>query len=152
MGKSCGSFTRANTPKPNRWRCRHLFSPRTIIDADEIFQHVLNAVTTHGVEGVTFLGGEPMLQARGLSRVASLCQENEVSVMVFTGRRAYSPFTEPLFFAADAQFSEENACRGKGTQLFYSSKGIAVVQSPLAEGRGRESGGKRRALARHRCR
>jgi len=63
------------------------FSPRTIIDADDIFQHVLKAVTTHGVEGVTFLGGEPMLQARGLSHVASLCQENEVSVMVFTGYR-----------------------------------------------------------------
>lgn len=63
------------------------FSPRTIIAADDIFRCVLDAKTTHGIEGVTFLGGEPMLQARGLSRLAFLCQENDVSVMVFTGYR-----------------------------------------------------------------
>jgi anaerobic ribonucleoside-triphosphate reductase activating protein len=63
------------------------FSPRTIIAADDIFRQILKAKTTHGIEGVTFLGGEPMLQARGLSRLAFLCQENDVSVMVFTGYR-----------------------------------------------------------------
>jgi anaerobic ribonucleoside-triphosphate reductase activating protein len=61
------------------------FSPRTIIEADNVFQHVLRAKAVHGIEGVTLLGGEPMLQAQGLSRLAFLCRENDVSVMVFTG-------------------------------------------------------------------
>jgi len=61
------------------------FSPRTIIEADELFELILRVKESRDIEGVTFLGGEPMLQAQGLSRLAFLCRENDVSVMVFTG-------------------------------------------------------------------
>jgi len=63
------------------------FSPRTILDADELFALVLRAKESCDIEGVTFLGGEPMLQAKGLSHLAARCRSNDLSVMVFTGYR-----------------------------------------------------------------
>ena len=39
----------------------------------------------HNIEGVTFLGGEPVLQAKGLLPVVSWCQEEDISTMLFTG-------------------------------------------------------------------
>jgi anaerobic ribonucleoside-triphosphate reductase activating protein len=36
-------------------------------------------------EDVTLFGGEPMLQAKGLSEIAKYCKTNGLSVMVFTG-------------------------------------------------------------------
>lgn len=63
------------------------FSPRTILDADELFARVLRAKESCDIEGVTFLGGEPMLQAKGLSHLAALCRSHDLSVMVFTGYR-----------------------------------------------------------------
>lgn len=62
-------------------------SPRTILEADKLFALVLRAKESCDIEGVTFLGGEPMLQAKGLSRLAALCRSNDLSVMVFTGYR-----------------------------------------------------------------
>lgn len=63
------------------------FSPRTIVDADKLFELILRAKESCDIEGVTFLGGEPMLQAKGLSHLATLCRSNNLSVMVFTGYR-----------------------------------------------------------------
>ena len=60
-------------------------SPRDIIEAEEIFKLICLAKDKHGIEGVTFLGGEPMLQAIGLSVVADRCKEIGLSVVVFTG-------------------------------------------------------------------
>ncbi|WP_104750200.1 4Fe-4S single cluster domain-containing protein [Helicobacter cynogastricus] len=37
------------------------------------------------LEGITFLGGEPFLQAKGLAHIAKLCQTLGLSVMVFSG-------------------------------------------------------------------
>lgn len=37
------------------------------------------------LEGITFLGGEPFLQAKALARIASFCQDLGLSVMVFSG-------------------------------------------------------------------
>ncbi len=59
--------------------------PRMIMDSADLRGLIENARCRHGIEGVTFLGGEPMLQARGLSEVAQFCHEQGLSVMVFTG-------------------------------------------------------------------
>lgn len=44
-----------------------------------------NAHHVHDLEGVTFLGGEPMLQAQGLAVVAQGAQSMGLSVMIFSG-------------------------------------------------------------------
>lgn len=40
---------------------------------------------THGIEGITFLGGEPMEQAAALSQIAEAAQSDGLSVLTFTG-------------------------------------------------------------------
>lgn len=60
-----------------------------------------------GVEGITLLGGEPFEQAHGLSTLADLAQQAELSVMTFTGlvyadlRAAVDPEVHALLDATD---------------------------------------------------
>lgn len=65
----------------------HMFdmSPRSITETDEVLKWISVAKDNHNIEGVTFLGGEPMLQAKGLSEVASGCKKIGLSVVAFTG-------------------------------------------------------------------
>ena len=51
-------------------------------DLVELTEKILN---TKGIEGVTFTGGEPMVQASALLRVAEICKINSLSVFIFTG-------------------------------------------------------------------
>ena len=59
--------------------------PKRIVDTREVLGWIEEAHKRHHTEGVTFLGGEPMLQARGLADVAAGCRELDLSVVVFTG-------------------------------------------------------------------
>jgi anaerobic ribonucleoside-triphosphate reductase activating protein len=59
--------------------------PAEIVECDAAWQWIAAAKQEHGIEGVTFLGGEPMLQARGLADLAVRCRSEGLSVMVFTG-------------------------------------------------------------------
>ncbi len=59
--------------------------PRYFIKADRVITWLHGVQNRHAIEGVTFLGGEPMLQARGLAEVASACRGMGLSVIVFTG-------------------------------------------------------------------
>lgn len=61
------------------------FVPRKIMNWEEMVMLMLNSKDDSQIEGVTFLGGEPMLQAQGLSLIAEICRQKELSVMVFTG-------------------------------------------------------------------
>lgn len=65
----------------------HMFNlvPNRVVDTNEVIGWIEQAHRQHGTEGMTFLGGEPMLQARGLTEVAKGCRERGLSVMVFTG-------------------------------------------------------------------
>ena len=58
---------------------------RCLVPAQEMASCVVAAVERHGLEGVTFLGGEPLLQARGLAVVARAAHRAGLTVMVFTG-------------------------------------------------------------------
>lgn len=51
----------------------------------QLLEEVLNASRTHGVEGITFLGGEPVAHAAGAALLASRIQQAGLSVMVFSG-------------------------------------------------------------------
>lgn len=73
-------------------RCRGCCNPaylplveRELVSAASVLQWLENAHHAHDLEGVTFLGGEPMLQAQGLSAVAQGAQSLGLSVMVFSG-------------------------------------------------------------------
>ena len=59
--------------------------PRMLVPAQEMATRVLSAAKRHGLEGVTFLGGEPLLQAKGLAEVARSVRHAGLTVMVFTG-------------------------------------------------------------------
>jgi anaerobic ribonucleoside-triphosphate reductase activating protein len=43
------------------------------------------AVDEYGIEGITFLGGEPLAHARAAAALARFAQSRDLSVMVFTG-------------------------------------------------------------------
>jgi anaerobic ribonucleoside-triphosphate reductase activating protein len=59
--------------------------PNRLVPSATVAGWVADVLKQHNVEGITFLGGEPMLQARGLAEVAARCQRAGLSVMVFTG-------------------------------------------------------------------
>lgn len=73
-------------------RCRGCCNPaylqlveRELVSAASVLEWLENAHHAHDLEGVTFLGGEPMLQAQGLAFVAQGAQSLGLSVMVFSG-------------------------------------------------------------------
>ena len=73
-------------------RCRGCCNPaylqlveRELVSASSILEWLENAHHAHDLEGVTFLGGEPMLQAQGLTVVAKGAQSLGLSVIVFSG-------------------------------------------------------------------
>ncbi|EYE87620.1 hypothetical protein Q428_12345 [Fervidicella metallireducens AeB] len=59
--------------------------PKNIIDCDKIFDLIIKSKFNNNIEGVTFLGGEPMLQAIGLAYIAKKCRDAELSIITFTG-------------------------------------------------------------------
>jgi anaerobic ribonucleoside-triphosphate reductase activating protein len=83
------------------------FVPRTIVESEQICKLIEDSKNKHGIEGVTLLGGEPMLQARGLSEIAKFCREIGLSVMTFTGysleelKSENIPYTDELLQYTD---------------------------------------------------
>jgi anaerobic ribonucleoside-triphosphate reductase activating protein len=51
----------------------------------EILTQIRDAVKSHGIEGITLLGGEPLAHAAGAAALARAVREFGLSVMVFTG-------------------------------------------------------------------
>ena len=73
-------------------RCRGCCNPaylqlveRELVSAASVLEWLENEHHVHDLEGVTFLGGEPMLQAQGLAVVAQGAQSLGLSVMVVSG-------------------------------------------------------------------
>lgn len=58
---------------------------RELVPPSVLDERLARAQSVYGIEGVTFLGGEPLLQSRGLAEVARFAQSRGLSVMVFTG-------------------------------------------------------------------
>lgn len=74
------------------------FIPKTIVEAAQLCACIKDSKLNHGIEGVTFCGGEPMLQAKGLSEIAQFCHKNGLSVMTFTGYTLTELSTENIPF------------------------------------------------------
>ena len=73
-------------------RCRGCCNPaylqlveRELVSVASVLEWLANAHHVHDLDGVTFLGGEPMLQAQSLAVVAQGAQSLGLSVMVFSG-------------------------------------------------------------------
>lgn len=56
-----------------------------LIPVDELCRMIEHSEAENNLEGITLLGGEPMLQASSLSKVAHFAQSRNLSVMTFTG-------------------------------------------------------------------
>lgn len=74
--------------------------PVTLVTSSEIIQLLRQTAEKVRLEGVTFLGGEPMLQAQGLADIAEAAQNLGLSVMIFTGYNR-EELTENRFTGAD---------------------------------------------------
>lgn len=61
------------------------FEVKNIISIKNLQKYILESKEKYDLEGVTFLGGEPFLQANGLKYIAEFCQNIELSVMSFSG-------------------------------------------------------------------
>ena len=61
------------------------FVPNKLVDVDEMVRRIRAAHEQHGIEGITLLGGEPMIQARSLSVLAREVRQLGLTVVLFTG-------------------------------------------------------------------
>lgn len=59
--------------------------PRELVTVADVIAFCLDARDRYGIEGVTFLGGEPFAQALPLSKVAAGLRERNLSVMTYSG-------------------------------------------------------------------
>lgn len=76
-------------------QCKNCFNEETWpmdggtqISVDALFQKMKQAMIDYpSIEGVTFLGGEPFLQAKPLAQLGHMLQKEGMSVVTFTGFR-----------------------------------------------------------------
>lgn len=109
-------------------------APRELVTSESLLGRLAEAKARFDVEGVTLLGGEPMLQAKGLSEFAAGAHSLGLSVMVFTGytltelQAAPLPGTEALLSYTDvlvdgryiaALPETERAWAGSSNQVFH---------------------------------
>lgn len=59
--------------------------PNIVVDTADLIYLIASAQKEYQIEGVTFLGGEPFLQAEGCATVAAWCQLHGLSVLAFSG-------------------------------------------------------------------
>ena len=72
------------------------FELANLVNVDSIFEKINKAANLYELEGGTLLGGEPLLQAKGLAVLAEKCQSIGLSVMVFTGFKLERLKKKPL--------------------------------------------------------
>lgn len=75
--------------QPQTWS----FNGGKLIDTKEIISDILN---TEGIEGVTFLGGEPFEQPEELGEIAQAVKQNGLGVLCFTGDLLENLVKNPL--------------------------------------------------------
>ncbi|MCR4954020.1 MAG: radical SAM protein [Treponema sp.] len=61
------------------------FKQSHVVEVEDLIHLIQKSKDDFDIEGVSFIGGEPVLQAEGLSFIAEWCQNNNLSVLLFTG-------------------------------------------------------------------
>lgn len=56
-----------------------------IVDTKDLIKLIQESISLYKIEGLSFIGGEPMLQAEGLSEIAKWAHSVGLTVLVFTG-------------------------------------------------------------------
>ena len=56
-----------------------------IVDTDDLSKYIIAAKEKYDIEGITLVGGEPVLQAEGFAALAEICHSVGLSVLLFTG-------------------------------------------------------------------
>lgn len=56
-----------------------------IVSEDDLIKIIEKAKNKYDIEGITFIGGEPILQSKGLVKIAKWAKDNLLSIMIFTG-------------------------------------------------------------------
>lgn len=56
-----------------------------VVDTDDLIMLIKQSMASDEIEGLSFIGGEPMLQAQGLSVVAKWGRSEGLTILVFTG-------------------------------------------------------------------
>lgn len=56
-----------------------------IVDTEGLIELIQKSMFSDEIEGLSFIGGEPMLQAEGLSEIAKWAHSVGLTVLVFTG-------------------------------------------------------------------
>lgn len=94
------------------------FVDKDWVSVDDVLAKILRAKEKRGIEGVTFLGGEPFSQAESLAILAKKVREHGLTVMVFSGftvdtlKKGKMPgaldFLEQIDLLVDGQFEADN--------------------------------------------
>lgn len=61
------------------------FIQNIIVDVEDLKKLILRSKKENGIEGISLLGGEPLLQSQGLLELAQWCETIDLSVVLFTG-------------------------------------------------------------------
>lgn len=56
-----------------------------VVETQDLINIIQEEKIKNNIEGITLLGGEPILQAQGLSEIAEWSRKNGLSVILFTG-------------------------------------------------------------------
>jgi len=86
------------------------FKQANIVSLDELIEIIKEAKSNFGIEGVTYLGGEPTLQ-KGLFKLSKQLKQLDIGVLLFTGN-LYEELSKELIENVDliieGQFEKEN--------------------------------------------
>ena len=61
------------------------FKKNIIVDTNDLIDLIQQSMFENDIEGVSFIGGEPILQAEGLSEISMWANSVGLTVLVFTG-------------------------------------------------------------------
>lgn len=107
-----------------------------LMDTKKIIDDILASKEKNSLEGITFLGGEPLLQAIQLKEIAKVAKENNLTVLCYTGytyneikdEKEISKLLEYVDVLIDGDFQEEKKIkkgfRGSSNQniIFLTNK------------------------------
>lgn len=62
-----------------------IIKQNVVVDTKDIIELIKKVKEIYKIEGISLIGGEPILQARGLFEVAKAAKSEKLTVLVFTG-------------------------------------------------------------------
>ncbi len=109
------------------------FQPNIVKNLIKVEDMAKKIISTKGIEGVTYSGGEPMMQASGLYHLSKILKEKNLSIVCYTGftfeelKNNKSPYVKKLIscpdILIDGRYEKEKAAnlpwRGSANQKVH---------------------------------